>query len=176
MAGLADRSSRPHRLYRRTPAGQVEQIIALRCQRLSGKAIAKQADVSPATVSRILRRARLSRMRDLDPTEPARGYERALPGELIHLDIKELNRFSEPRHSVTGDRSGGRSVGAGSEFAHVCIDDASRLAFVEIEPDEKANAAAQPETRLNGFAKLCCPVLPRDNPRAVTHPDRFVNL
>ena len=106
-----------------------------------GKAIAKQAGVSPATVSRILRRARLSRMRDLEPVEPVRRYERARPGELIHIDIKKLNRFSEPGHRVTGDRSGGRSVGAGWEFAHVCIDDASRLAFVEMKPDEKAISA-----------------------------------
>jgi transposase InsO family protein len=91
-------------------------------------------------VSRILRRARLSRMRDLDPAEPVRRYERAHPGELIHIDIKKLNRFSEPGHRVTGD-GGGRSVGAGWEFAHVCIDDASRLAFVEMKPDEKAISA-----------------------------------
>ena len=141
VSGLADRSSRPHRLHRPTPEGQVEQTIALRRQRLSGKAIAKQVGVSPATVSRILRRARLSRMRDLEPAEPVRRYERAHPGELIHLDIKKLNRFSEPGHRVTGDRGGGRSVGAGWEFAHVCIDDASRLAFVEMKPDEKAISA-----------------------------------
>src|SRR6478735_1877898 len=73
--------------------------------------------------------------------EPARRYERARPGELIHLDIKKLNRFREPGHRVTGDRSAGRSVGAGWEFAHVCIDDASRLAFVEIKPDETALSA-----------------------------------
>ncbi|MCP4738775.1 MAG: IS481 family transposase, partial [Bosea sp.] len=141
MAGLADRSSRPHRLHRPTPDGQVEQIIALRRRRLSGKAIAKQVGVSPATVSRVLRRARLSRMRDLDPVEPARRYERAHPGDLIHVDIKTLNRFSEPGHRVTGDRGGSRSIGAGWEFAHVCIDDASRLAFVEMKPDEKAVSA-----------------------------------
>jgi transposase len=88
MAGLADRSSRPHRLHRPTPETRVAQIIVLRRQRLSGKAIAKQVGVSPATVSRVLRRARLSRMRDLDPAEPIRRYERALPGELIHIDIK----------------------------------------------------------------------------------------
>lgn len=141
VAGLADRSSRPHRLHRPTAGAKVEQIIALRRQRLSGQAIARQANVSPATVSRILRRARLSRMRDLDPREPVRRYERARPGELIHIDIKKLNRFSEPGHRVTGDRSGGRSVGAGWEFAHVCIDDASRLAFVEMKPDETALSA-----------------------------------
>ena len=141
VAGLFDRSSRPHRLHRPTPDDEVEQIIALRRQKLSGKAIAKQAGVSPATVSRILRRAKLSRMRDLQPAEPVRRYERAHPGELIHIDIKKLNRFREPGHRVTGDRSAGRSVGAGWEFAHVCIDDASRLAFVEMKPDEKAPSA-----------------------------------
>ncbi len=141
VAGLADRSSRPHRLHRPTPAGQVEQIVALRRQRLSGQAIAAEVCVSPATVSRILRRARLSRMRDLDPVEPVRRDERAHPGELIHIDIKKLNRFSEPGHRVTGDRGGGRSIGAGWEFAHVCIDDASRLAFVEMKSDEKAVSA-----------------------------------
>lgn len=140
VIGLADRSSRPHRLHRPTPDARVEQIVALRRLRLSGKAIASQTGVSPATVSRILRRVRLSRMRDLDPAEPVRRYERAHPGELIHIDIKNLNRFSEPGHRVTGDRSGGRSVGAGWEFAHVCIDDASRLAF-EMKPDEKAVSA-----------------------------------
>ena len=141
VTGLADRSSRPHRLHRPTPNDRIEQIIGLRRQRLSGQVIARQAGVSPATVSRILRRARLSRMRDLDPIEPVRRYERAHPGELIHLDIKKLNRFSEPGHRVTGDRSAGRSIGAGWEFAHVCIDDASRLAFVEMKPDERALSA-----------------------------------
>jgi transposase InsO family protein len=138
VAGLADRSSRPHRLHRPTSGAKVDEIVALRRQRLSGKAIAKQAGVSPATVSRVLRRAKLSRTRDLEPAEPIRRYERAHPGELIHIDIKKLNRFSEPGHRVTQDRGGGRSVGAGWEFAHVCIDDASRLAFVEMKQDEKA--------------------------------------
>jgi len=92
VAGLADRSSRPHRLHRPTPEIVVEQVIALRRQKQSGKDIAKQAGVSPATVSRILRRARLSRMRDLEPAEPVRRYERAHPGELIHIDIKKLGR------------------------------------------------------------------------------------
>jgi transposase InsO family protein len=118
-------------LHRPTPANQVEHVVALRRQRLSGKAIAKQVGVSAAMVSR---------MRDLDPAEPVCRYERAHPGELIHIDIKKLNRFSEPGHRVTGD-GGGRSVGAGWEFAHVCIDDASRLAFVEMKPDEKAISA-----------------------------------
>ena len=145
-AGLADRSSRPHRLHRPRPDGQIAQIIALRHQRLSGKAIADQAGVSPATVSRILRRVRLSRMRDLQPAEPVRRYERAHPGELIHIDIKKLGRIDGVGHRITGDRTRqssrrGRGEGLGGEFAHVSVDDASRLAFVEMKPDEKATSA-----------------------------------
>jgi transposase InsO family protein len=146
LSGLADRSSRPHRLHRPTPASQAEQIVALRRQRLSGQAIARQVGVSPATVSRILRRARLSRMRDLEPAEPVRRYERAHPGELIHIDIKKLGRIDGIGHRVTGDRTRqsnrrGRGEGLGWEFAHVCIDDASRLAIVQMKPDEKAPSA-----------------------------------
>jgi transposase len=146
VAGLSDRSSRPHRLHRPTPDEQVAQVIALRRRRLSGKAIAREAGVSPATVSRILRRARLSRMRDLEPAEPVRRYERAHPGELIHIDIKKLGRIDGIGHRITGDRTRqssrrGRGQGLGWEFAHVCIDDASRLAFVEMKPDEKAVSA-----------------------------------
>jgi transposase InsO family protein len=146
MAGLADRSSRPHRLYRPTSGDKIEQIIALRRQKLSGKAIAKQLSVSPATVSRILRRVRLSRMRDLEPAGPVRRYERAHPGELIHLDIKKLGKIDGIGHRITGDRRGqsnrrARGQGLGWEFAHVSIDDASRLAFVDIKPDETALSA-----------------------------------
>jgi transposase InsO family protein len=145
-AGLADRSSRPHGMPAATTAPVVEQIIALRRQRLCGKQIAKALNVSPATVSRILRKARLSRLRDLDPPEPVRRYERAHPGELIHIDIKKLGRFERVGHRITGDRAerssaNGRSKGAGWEFVHVCIDDASRIAFSQILPDEKKESA-----------------------------------
>ncbi|QTN19005.1 IS481 family transposase [Brevundimonas sp. AJA228-03] len=141
-AGLRDRSSRPHRLRAPTPTGVQEQIIALRRQRFTGQQIARDAKVSPATVSRILRRVRLSRIRDLEPPEPVRRYERDLPGDMIHIDIKKLGRFDQPGHRVTGDRtrqSNGRGVGW--EFVHVCIDDASRIAFSQIRPDEKASSA-----------------------------------
>jgi transposase InsO family protein len=146
VAGLADRSSRPHRLYRPTSGDRIERIIALRRQKLSGKAIARQVSVSPATVSRILRRARLSRMRDLEPSEPVRRYERAQAGELIHLDIKKLGKIDGIGHRITGDRRGqsnrrARGQGLGWEFAHVSIDDASRLAFVAMKPDETALSA-----------------------------------
>jgi transposase InsO family protein len=92
-------------------------------------------------VSRVLRAAKLSRAKDLEPAEPVVRYEREHPGELIHLDIKKLGRFEAEGHRVTGDRQAGRSRGAGWEFVHVCIDDASRLAFSQILPDEKKESA-----------------------------------
>jgi transposase InsO family protein len=139
-AGLADRSSRPRRLRAPTPPERVEQIIALRRQRFTGQQIAEQTGASPATVSRILRVAKLSRAKDLEPAAPVIRYERKTPGELIHLDIKKLARFDKVGHRITGDRSTG-SRGAGWEFVHVCIDDASRLAFSQIMADETAKSA-----------------------------------
>ena len=150
LAGLEDRSSRPRRLRKPTASAVVDQIIALRRQRWTGKQIAQETGVSPATVSRILRAAELSRAKDLDPPEPVVRYERKEPGELIHLDIKKLGRFDKPGHRVTGDRTGqsstrgvraGKAWGAGWEYVHVCIDDASRIACSQIMPDEKKESA-----------------------------------
>jgi len=140
-AGLEDRTSRPKRLREPTPPETVERIIALRRQRLTGKQIAQETGVSPATVSRILRAAKLSRAKDLEPAAPVVRYERQTPGELIHLDIKKLVRFDKVGHRITGDRSLGESRGAGWEFVHVCIDDASRLAFSLVMKDETAESA-----------------------------------
>ena len=140
-AGLGDRSSRPRRLYRPTPRHIAEQIETLRRQRFTGRQIAKETGVSVATVSRVLRRMGLSRLRDLEPAEPVRRYEREHPGELIHLDIKKLGRFNQAGHRVMPSREGCRNVGAGWEFVHVCIDDASRIGFTMILPDETANSA-----------------------------------
>ena len=140
LAGLNDRSSRPHHLRQPTPAAIVEQVEALRRQRFTGKQIAAEVGVSPATVSRILRRLGLNRIQALEPAEPARRYEREHPGELIHIDIKKLGRFDQVGHRITGDRHS-RSRGTGWEFVHVCIDDASRLAFSQILPDEKKESA-----------------------------------
>ena len=139
-AGLVDRSSRPHRLPKAMPGSVIEQIIALRRQRITGKQIARTLGISTATVSRVLRKARLSRMRDLDPREPVRRYQRAHPGELIHIDVKKLGRFEKVGHRITGDKSQ-RHKRAGWEFVHVCIDDASRIAFSQILPDEKKQSA-----------------------------------
>jgi transposase InsO family protein len=144
-AGLGDRSSRPRRLREPTPPQVVEQIIALRRLRFTGKQIAKDTGVSRATVSRILRAAKLSRAKDLEPPEPVVRYQREHPGELIHLDIKKLGRFEQVGHRITGDRArqssrrgvrAGKAYGAGWEYVHVAIDDASRLAFSQIHPDE----------------------------------------
>ena len=140
--GLQDRSSRPHTLHRPTPAPVVKKIAALRRQRCTGAQIAAQLGVSTATVSRVLRRLGLNRLKALEPAEPVRRYERQHPGELIHIDIKKLGRFDRPGHRVTGDRTGqSNSRGIGWEYLHVCIDDHSRVAFSQIMPDEKKESA-----------------------------------
>ena len=141
VAGLKDRSSRPHHLRQPTPAAIVERVEALRRRRFTGQQIAAELGISAATVSRILRRLGLNRIRALEPAEPVRRYEREHPGELIHIDIKKLGRFHQVGHRITGDRQQGKSRGAGWEFVHVAIDDASRLAFTQILPDEKKESA-----------------------------------
>ena len=145
-AGLADRPSRPHRLRKPTPTAIAEQSAVLCRQRITGKQIAIIAGVSPATVSRLLKRLGLSRLRDLEPAEPVRRYQHEHPGDLIHIDIKKLGRFERVGHRITSDRAqrsgtSGRSRGAGWEFVHVCIDDASRVAFSQILPDERKESA-----------------------------------
>ena len=140
--GLKDRSSRPHRLHNPTPPALVARIEQLRRQRRSGQQIAAELGRSPATVSRILRRLGLNKLKALEPAEPVRRYERDRPGELIHIDIKKLGRFREIGHRITGDRTSQRSGrNKGWEFVHVAIDDHSRIAFTQILPDEKAVSA-----------------------------------
>jgi transposase InsO family protein len=142
VVGLQDRSSRPHRLYRPTSPAIVEQVEALRRARRTGKQIAAELGVSPASVSRILKRLGLNRISALEPFEPVRRYERARPGEMIHIDIKKLGRFNRTGHRITGDRRGqSNSRGVGWEFVHVAIDDHSRIAFAKIMPSEKKRSA-----------------------------------
>jgi transposase InsO family protein len=142
VEGLRDRSSRPHSSPSQTPPATCTAIATLRRQRHTGKQIAAEVEVSPATVSRILRRLGLNRGRDLEPAEPERRYERENPGEIIHIDIKKLGRFERVGHRITGDRTApNKSRGAGWDFVHVCIDDHSRVAFSEIKPDETADSA-----------------------------------
>ncbi len=148
-AGMVDRSSRPHRFHNPTDPSIVADILSLRRHRLCGQHIALRTGVSPATVSRVLRRAGLSRLKDLAPAEPVVRYEHAHPGEMIHLDIKRLGRFERVGHRITGDRTGqSNSRGVGWEYVHVCVDDASRTAFTDIFPDEKAVSAV-------AFLKAC---------------------
>src|SRR6266851_6243484 len=142
VGGLRDRSSRPLSLPSQTAPATCAVVEALRRQRHTGKQIAAEVGVSPATVSRILRRLGLNRMCDLEPAEPVRRYEREKPGEIIHIDIKKLGRFDKIGHRITGDRTGqSNGRGVGWEFVHVCIDDHSRVAFSQILPDEKAESA-----------------------------------
>jgi transposase InsO family protein len=154
MAGLADRSSRPHRLRQPTPVELVQRVEALRRERWTGLRIAQQTGLSRATVSRILRRLKLSRIRDLEPKPLVQRYEHAAPGDLLHLDIKKLGRIVRPSHRVTGDRRD-TAGGAGWEYVHVAIDDHSRIAFSAIYPDEtQASVVAFLQAALAYYARL----------------------
>jgi transposase InsO family protein len=139
-AGLQDRSSRPRRLRAVTPVAIAEQVEALRRQRRTMLGIAAEVGVSLATVGRLLRARGLSRLSSLDPKAPVIRYERATPGELLHIDIKKLGRIVRPSHRVTGDRRD-KVEGAGWEFLHLAVDDHSRLAYTEILPDEGKQSA-----------------------------------
>jgi transposase InsO family protein len=140
VAGLRDGSSRPLRSPRRTSEERVMEIERLRRERWTGIRIAQHTGLSPATISRILRRLKLSRIRDLEPRLPPNRYEHAAPGDLLHLDIKRLVRIKRPSHRVTGDRRDGVK-GIGAEFLHIAIDDHSRLAFTAMYPDQTEASA-----------------------------------
>ncbi|WP_028770787.1 IS481 family transposase [Silanimonas lenta] len=138
--GLHDRSSRPHSSPRAIGAERRAQIEALRRQRRCGRLIAQTLGLSVATVSRVLRRAGLSRWRELEPQAPVVRYERQAPVELVHIDTKKLGRIGAPGHRVTGHRTH-RSRGIGWEFAHVAIDDHSRTSLVTMAEDERQDSA-----------------------------------
>jgi transposase InsO family protein len=138
-------------------AADVAAIEASRRQRHTGKQIAAEVGVSAATVSRVLRRLGLNSLKALEPAEPVRRYERANPGELIHIDIKKLGRIGSVGHRITGRRTGvvNRHLGIGWEFVHVCIDDASRIAFSQVMNDErKTSAIAFLEAAVAYYASL----------------------
>jgi len=138
VEGLRDRSSRPHSSPSQASPSVCETVEALRRQRHTGKQIAAEVGVSAATVSRILKRLGLNRLSALEPAEPVRRYERAHPGEIVHIDIKKLGKFNRIGHRITGDRTGQSNTrGVGWEYLHLAIDDHSRLAYSEILPDEK---------------------------------------
>jgi transposase InsO family protein len=140
--GLQDRSSKPLSSPGQTPPATCAAVEVMRRQRYTGKQIAAELGISPATVSRILYRLGLNRLSALEPAEPVRRYERDKPGEMIHIDIKKLGRFNQIGHRITGDRRGqSNSRGVGWEYVHVAIDDHSRIAFAKIMPSEKKRSA-----------------------------------
>jgi transposase len=143
VEGLRDRSSRPLSSPSQATPAVFATVEALRRQRHTGEQIAAEVGVSAATVSRILKRLGLNRLSALEPAEPIRRYERAHPGELIHIDIKKLGRIGSIGHRITGRQTGGinRHLGIGWEFVHVCIDDASRVAFSQVMKDERKESA-----------------------------------
>lgn len=145
VAGLEDRSSAPHRVAHKTPPDRVEAIAALRRVRLTGAEISWMLGVPLSTVHAVLKRIGLGKLSRLDPIEPANRYQRRWPGELVHIDIKKLARIDGVGHAVTGTRRGQKKrEGArrvGYEYVHVCVDDATRLAYVEVLDDERATTA-----------------------------------
>ena len=143
--GLLDRSSAPARVPLRTGEQRIALVAALRRLRMSGVEIAETLAMPASTVSGILTRIGLGKLWRLEPLEPANRYEKGLPGELVHVDVEKLGRIARPGHRVTGRVSGGghhrRAFHVGWEYLHVCVDDATRLVYVEVLDDEKAATA-----------------------------------
>ncbi|MFQ5620183.1 MAG: IS481 family transposase [Rhodospirillales bacterium] len=139
-AGLADRRCAPRRIPHRTAPARVLAIATLRRRRRTIWEIAERLRMAPATVGAVLKRLGLGRLSRLDPKPPVRRYERAAPGELVHMDVKRLGRIGRVGHRITGDRRS-RVRGIGWEYAHVAVDDASRLAYVEVLEDQKGLTA-----------------------------------
>jgi transposase len=152
-AGLLDRSSAPRTVHNATPPERVEAIAALRRVRLTGPEIAELLEMATSTVSAVLKRIGLGKLSRLEPEEPVRRYEKSRPGELIHIDVKKLGRIvGGAGHRIVGrqgqrrnparlDAAGIARKSVGYECVHVCVDDATRLAYVEVLPDEKAPTA-----------------------------------
>jgi len=134
--GLHDRSSRPQRSPRRIPVGWQALILELRRSRMTAVQIGQRLKLPRSSVARELARAGISRLKSLDPPVAVQRYEWAKPGDMLHLDVKKLGRIGGIGHRIHGDRTT-RQRGIGWEFVHVCVDDASRVAYVEVLPDEK---------------------------------------
>jgi len=137
-AALVDRTSRPLTSPLKTPERLEARILEVRRRRKTARQIAAALDLAHSTVGAVLRRHGLHRLKLLDPVEPVVRYEKELPGELLHLDTKKLGRIKGIGHRITGNRQHANR-GIGWDFAHVCIDDATRLAYVEVLSDEKGD-------------------------------------
>ena len=152
-SGLLDRSSAPTLVANATPEDRVQAIAALRRLRLTGPEIAEVLEMAVSTVSAVLKRIGLGRLSRLGPEEAVRRYERKRPGELVHIDVKKLGRIGPhgAGHRVTGrkgrrtrtkrDAAGVDRRQIGWDYVHVCVDDCTRLAYVEVLPDERATTA-----------------------------------
>jgi transposase InsO family protein len=151
QAGLVDRRSVPGQIPHKTPADRVTAICRLRQSRLTAVEISEQLQMPLSTVSAVLKREGLGKCSRLEPPEPVNRYERAAPGELIHIDIKKLGRIvGGPGKRFTGrrerwpaktDAAGVRRKAVGWEYLHVAIDDYSRLAYAEMLDNEQASTA-----------------------------------
>ena len=140
-AGLVDRSSRPRRSLAATPSEAVDAVLALRAQRFTVAAIARRTSRARSTVAAVLRRHGLSRLPPLTPPPPVIRYEYSEPGGLIHIDTKKLGRIERIGHRITGDKRG-QIHGAGWEHVHVCVDDATRVAYMEVLPSDGKEATS----------------------------------
>jgi hypothetical protein len=139
--GLLDRHCRPRHSPAATPASRVQAVLALRRLRMASVEIAGVLAMPTSTACLLLKRAGLGRLSRLQPLEPARRYERRRAGELLHVDVKKLGRIARPGHRVTGSRAAAsyhlRRYELGWQYLHICVDDASRLAYAEILVDER---------------------------------------
>ena len=142
-AGLADRSSRPLRSPRALATHEQAELEQMRRLCWPLWRIAAQTGRGVGTVSRCMRRLGLSRLKSLEPPVPIVRYERAAPGELLHLDTKKLGRIDGVGHRITGDRALNRNRGIGWDMVHLAIDDHSRVSFALIKADERAESCAQ---------------------------------
>jgi transposase InsO family protein len=150
--GLLDRSSAPRQVHNRTDEQLVQLLASLRRLRFTAPELADLLDMPVSTISGILRRIGMGKLGRLG-LEPAQRYERARPGELIHIDVKKLGRIhGGAGKRITGgtgnngsrrrtDAAGVRRKAKGWDAVHVAVDDATRLAYVEVLPDEKATTA-----------------------------------
>lgn len=147
-AGLMDRTSRPHRSPRQASAEQVARVLALRTERRWGPhRIGYQLGIARSSVYAILARAGASRLWDIDrPTRQVVRYQRERPGELVHIDVKRLARIPDGGgHRLLGRQAGRANqlrAGRHLDFLHACVDDRTRLAYVEAHPDERAATCA----------------------------------
>jgi transposase InsO family protein len=152
--GLADRSSAPHEVPRRTPEERVAAIAALRRLRMTAATISWLLSMPVSTVSSVLAGIGLGRLSRLEPPEPPNRYERRRAGELLHIDVKKLGRITTIGHRISGNRRVRAHGKAGWEFVHVCVDDATRLAYVEVLADEKGQTVAGFLRRAVAFYEL----------------------